>query len=140
MIAPIRSLAACICLAVAGCAGPMGTMHTDTVITPPVTAFDGSYRTTLRSTESFGSQMVSAWCESPGQPVVTITNGSFTFAVPHPNVPGNATPRFTATVADDGSFVGNLVAGTLTGRIDGTRMTGQIDGSACMYDLSGERT
>lgn len=140
MIAPVRSLASCICLALAGCAGSMGTMHTDTMVTPPVTAFDGSYRTTLRSTESFGSSAETAWCESPGQPVVTITNGGFTYAVPHPNIPGNATPLFTATVAEDGSFAGKIVAGTLTGQISGSRITGQIDGSACMYELSGERT
>jgi hypothetical protein len=139
MNAPIRSLASCISLAIAGCAGPMGTIHTDDVVAVPVTAFDGSYRDTIRTTESFGSKMVSSWCESPGQPVVTITNGSFTYAVPHPNVPGNATPLFMVTVAQDGSFVGKLVAGTLTGRIDGSRITGQIDGSACMYEFSGER-
>lgn len=139
MTVSIRSLASCICLTLAGCAGSMGTMHSDTVTTAPVTAFDGSYQTTLRSTESFGSTMVSAWCESPGQSVVTISGGTFTYAVPHPNVPGNATPVYTATLADDGSFSGQIVAGTLTGRINGTQITGEIDGSACIYQLSGQR-
>ena len=141
MIAPIRSLAylALALPALAGCAGPMGTLHTNTVTTAPVTAFDGSYQTTLRSTESFGSKMVSAWCESPGQPVVTIANGAFTYAVPHPNVPGNATPVFTARLSDDGSFSGQIVAGTLIGHISGTQITGTIDGSACIYELSGAR-
>lgn len=144
MIPPIRSLASHVCLALAlpalaGCAGPMGTMHTDTVTAAPVTAFDGSYRTTIRSTRSFGSSMASAWCESPGQPVVTITGGAFTYAVPHPNVPGNATPVYPATLTEDGSFSGQIVAGTLTGRVNGTHIEGKIDGSACLYEFSGDR-
>jgi len=140
----IRSLASHVCLALAlpalaGCAGSMGTMHTDNVTTKPVTTFDGSYRTTLHPTRSFGSSSASAWCDSPGQPVVTISGGTFTYAVPHPNIPGNATPIFPATVAADGSFSGQIVAGVLSGRIDSGQITGKIDGSACIYEFSGQR-
>ena len=140
-----RAGKSCISLAmlaplIAGCAGSMGTMHTDSVTVAPVTSFDGSYRNTLRMAGSFGSSQVAAWCQSPGQPVITIEAGSFTYAVPHPNVPGNATPVFRATMAEDGTFSGQIVAGVMTGRIDGTRIIGQIDGSACVYDFAGART
>ena len=119
----------------------MGTMHlSESNPTQPVTSFDGSYRSTIRVTGSLGSgRDTSGWCQSPGQPIVTVTNGQFSYAVPHPNVPGNATPVYPATMREDGSFYGEIVAGTISGSVRGTHMQGKIDGSACIYDFSGDR-
>jgi hypothetical protein len=64
----------------------------------------------------------------------------FSYAVPHPNVPGNATPNFPATLASDGSFTGQIIAGSISGRVEGNRIQGHIDGSACIYDFTGNRT
>ena len=123
-------------LMIAGCAGPMGTIHTDTVPTPAVTAFDGTYRSTIRVTKGFGQ---TSWCDSPGQPVITVANGQFSYAVPHPNVPGNPTPSYLASFAQDGTFYGQVVSGTISGQVRDTHMEGSIDGSACVYAFTGER-
>jgi hypothetical protein len=139
-----------LALTLVGCAGPMGTMRPGPSLTaaeevnykvePPVTAFDGSYRNTIRIITSFGSGADnSGWCTSPGQPIITIANGQFTYAVPHPNVPGNATPVYQATMKEDGSFYGSITAGVVSGAVEGTRIVGKIDGSACLYAFSGQR-
>jgi hypothetical protein len=137
-------------LALAGCAGPMGTMRPGpsvpasmaaqvmTVI-PPVTEFDGSYRMSLRLTGGAAAAEGNTWCVSTGQPVITVADGKFNYAVPHPNIPGNPTPVFEATVATGGSFYGQVTGGTMSGRIDGTHMEGKIDGSGCIYAFSGNR-
>ena len=133
-----------------GCAGPMGTLRpgpsmtaseaaTFTVV-PPATAFDGSYTNTLGVAQSFGAgQDVHEWCTSPGQPIITVENGQFTYAVPHPNIPGNATPIFPAIMASDGSFYGAIIAGVISGRVNGQQIEGKIDGSGCVYTFSGNR-
>ncbi len=71
---------------------------------------------------------------------LSVVNGQFSYAVPHPNVPGNPTPVYPATLAEDGSFTGQIVAGTIAGHIQGSRIEGSIDGSACLYSFTGERT
>ena len=138
---------------VGGCAGSMGTMRPgpsipaseaatiSVVPPPPVTAFDGTYRVKIRSTGSFGAPSANStsWCDSPGQPIITVANGQFTYKVSHPNVPGDASPVFPATVAADGSFAGEIVAGSIAGSIHGTNIEGRIDGSACLYAFSGSR-
>jgi len=122
-------------LIIGGCAGPMEQIRSE----PPVTSFDGTYRTTIRSVTSFVVAQTTDWCESPGQPVVTIANGQFIYAVPHPKVPGNATPAYPATMAEDGSFTGEIIAGTISGEVQCTRIEGRIDGSACLYAFAGNR-
>lgn len=136
--------------ALSGCAGDMGPIRpgpslpaseaATIIITPPVTAFDGTYRNTLRVASSFGrDQDVSGWCASPGQRVITVANGRFTYEVPHPDVKLTSVPSFTAAVAPDGSFYGGQNEGSLSGRITGTHIEGMIDGSACVYTFSGNR-
>lgn len=135
---------------ISGCAGSMGSVRpgpsvpaaqaATIIVTPPVTSFDGTYSNTLRLTSSFGSgKDTYGWCDSPGQPIITVANGQFSYAVPHPNIPGEATPRFPATVKEDGTFYGEIVAGTLSGSIRGSRIEGRIDGSACLYAFTGGR-
>ena len=123
-------------LLIADCAGPMGTIHTDTVPTTVVTSFDGTYRSTIRVTKEFGQ---TSWCDSPGQPVITVANGQFSYAVPHPNVPGNPAPSYPATFAQDGTFYGQVVSGTISGQVRGTHMEGSIDGQGCVFAFTGER-
>ena len=50
-------------LIIGGCAGPMGQIRSDTPAPPPVTSFDGTYRTTIRVANSFGVAQTTAWCE-----------------------------------------------------------------------------
>jgi hypothetical protein len=123
---------------VAGCAGPMGTIH-DAAVAPPVTLFDGSYRSTIRLTGTATEAQGTALCDTPGQPVITVANGKFSYAVSHPNTPGNMTASFTATIAPDGSFSGQVLDGIITGQVRGARMEGTINGRACIYAFSGDR-
>ena len=135
----------------AGCAGPMGTpkpglsVRADQVqvadqTTPPVTAFDGSYRNSVHVISSFGAAQSTGWCDTPGQPLIVIENGQFSYQLPHPNVPGNATPVYPAVVAADGSFSGQITAGSIYGHIQDRHIQGRIDGSACIYTFMGDRT
>jgi hypothetical protein len=126
-------------LVTAGCAGSMGTVHPDATA-ESVTAFDGSYQTTIRILSSAGETAGTDWCKTPGQPIITITNGQFSYTVPHPNIPGNPSPTFEATTAKDGTFVGQGNDGNILGRVSGTHMQGSINGSACSYDFAGDRT
>jgi hypothetical protein len=125
-------------LMISGCAGSMGTIHADPA-TAPVTSFDGSYRSTLGIKSAAEEVKGSSWCVSPGQPIVTVANGRFSYTVPHPNVPGNPAPTFQAIVVQNGSFAGQGNDGTISGRITGTHMEGSIDGSACIYAFTGDR-
>ncbi|HEY2616375.1 MAG TPA: hypothetical protein VGI78_03455 [Acetobacteraceae bacterium] len=126
-----------VLLMIGGCAGSLGTIHNNPS-PPPVTSFDGSYRSTIRSTRPFAGQM-NTWCDSPGQPIITVENGQFTYTVPHPNLSVGLVTAFPATIAQDGSFHGEITTGTISGRIDGTHMDGRIDGSACIYAFTGDR-
>ena len=117
----------------------MMTLRSDPPPPPPVTAFDGTYRDAIRTVSSFGAAQTTSWCNTPGQPIITIANGQFTYSVPHPDVPGAATLVFPATMAADGSFTGQVVAGSISGQVRGTHMDGRIDGSACIYQFTAER-
>jgi hypothetical protein len=61
-----------------------------------VTRADGTYRVTRRVTGTAAAAR-QAWCDSPGQPAITIANGQSTFRVRHPNVPGNPTLSLLAS-------------------------------------------
>jgi hypothetical protein len=126
-------------LMIIGCAGPMGTIHGEAPAAAVVTTFDGSYRSTIRVTSTAGRAEGTGLCDSPGQPVVTVANGQFSYPVPHPNVPGATTPIFTATMAQDGTFYGQVMSGTMSGSVNGGHIEGKIDGQGCVYAFSGER-
>jgi hypothetical protein len=134
----VRLCTMVLVLVTAGCAGSMGTIHPDTAAAP-VTAFDGSYQTTIRVTSTASETQGNNWCQTPGQPTVTVANGGFSYTVPHPNVPGNPSPTFLATMAKDGTFIGESNDGTILGQVSGTHMQGSIEGSACSYDFAGAR-
>jgi hypothetical protein len=125
-------------LVLAGCAGSMGTMHVDPS-TAPVTSFDGTYQSTIHITSAPDIVTGTSWCATPGQSVITVVNGQFSYTVPHPDAPGNPAPTFQATVARDGSFVGKANDGTISGHVSGTHMEGSIDGAACIYAFAGDR-
>ena len=107
--------------------------------TSSVTSFDGTYRNTIRVTGSTTLAKGTSWCETPGQPIITVAEGHFNYAVSHPNVPGNAIAIFQATIAQDGSFFGQVVAGSISGSVNGAHMEGRIDGTGCQYAFSGDR-
>jgi hypothetical protein len=135
----IRMCPMVLTLMIAGCAGPMGVIRSDTAVAPTVTAFDGSYRSTIRITSTAGAAEGTNWCDTPGQPVVNVANGQFSYAVPHPNAPFAMSGNFAATVAKDGSFSGQAVSGTISGQVSGTHMEGNIDGQGCIYAFTGDR-
>jgi hypothetical protein len=126
-------------LAIAGCAGPMGTIHGGQSAVASVATFDGTYQSTIRVTDAVDAAKEGGWCETPGQSVITVAKGQFSYAVPHPNIPGNPTPNFLATMAQDGSFSGQIVEGTISGRVGGTHMEGNISSTACVYAFTGDR-
>ena len=127
-------------LSFGGCAGPIGTIRSAPPPPAPVTSFDGTYRTAIRPTSSFGLAQNTEWCDTPGQPVVTIANGRFTYMVPHPEITGSPAPIFVANMAADGSFYGESGAGLIAGQIQGMHIQGQLNGAACIYSFSGQRT
>ena len=127
--------AVALAIILGGCAGSMGTIHSDPPAPPPITSFDGSYRTTIRITNTRATERT-IWCNTSGQSVVTVANGQFRYAVPHPDIPGNPTPAFPATFAADGTFSGQVTGGMIYGRVQGRYMEGRIDGSACLYTRS----
>ena len=126
-------------LMIIGCAGPMGTIHGEAPTTVAVTTYDGAYSSTIRVTSTAEGARGTGLCDSPGQPVVTVANGQFSYAVPHPNVLGSMTPSFPATMAQDGTFYGQVMYGTISGQVNGGHMEGRIDGQGCVYAFSGER-
>ena len=89
----------------------MGTINPGPAPTPPSAAFDGSYRSSIRITGGSASAQGQGWCQTPGQPVINVRDGEFSYALPHPNVPGGPTPVFQAAMAPDGSFSGQHVEG-----------------------------
>jgi hypothetical protein len=127
-----------LALLTAGCAGSMGTMHPDTS-SAPSTAFDGSYQIAITLTSAGEETTGTTWCNTPGQATALVKDGVFTYAVPHPSVPGNPTPTFTATFTADGAFIGQGEEGTILGHVTGTKMEGNIDGAACGYAFTGNR-
>jgi hypothetical protein len=139
MMMRTQACAMVLLLTMAGCAGPMGPLRPDAAHPVAVTAFDGSYRTAIRSTNSSQSAMGSSWCESSPEIVATVSGGALTYSVPHLNVPGNPTPVFQATFAADGSFSGQVNDGTMSGRVTGGQIAGRIDGAACTYAFTGQR-
>jgi hypothetical protein len=111
-----------------GCAGPMGPIRSAPPPPPPITSFDGSYRNTIRSIDTPATENT-VWCNTSGQEAVTVADGKLTYAVPHPNIRGNPTPAFPGTFAADGTFSGQIIAGTIFGQVQGSHMEGRIDGS-----------
>lgn len=134
-----KACAITVLLTMAGCAGPMGPLRPAPKPAAAITAYDGSYRTAIRSTDSSRATLGSTWCRTSPELVATVSDGDLTYAVPHPNVPGNPTPNFDATFAADGSFSGQVNDGTITGRVTGGQIEGRIDGAACSYAFTGQR-
>ncbi|HEX4171525.1 MAG TPA: hypothetical protein VHY82_03510 [Acetobacteraceae bacterium] len=136
---PVATRPLALLLAIAGCAGPMGTIHTGATPAQPPTAFDGSYRTTIRLAGGSAAGQGQNWCQTPGQSVLTVTQGEFSYPVAHPNAPGQPTTVFQATMASDGSFAGQGVGGSVSGHVSGSHIEGRIDGQGCIYDFAGDR-
>ena len=71
--------------------------------------------------------------------MVTIADGKFTYAVPHPNYPNQLVVAFDATMAEDGTFHGEAIQGSISGSIQAGRIEGLLDGSGCVYTFAGNR-
>jgi hypothetical protein len=121
-------------LMTAGCAAPIAVPYSEPA-TAPATAFDGSYRAGILPTYA-SEDIPYSWCDTPGQLVIKVANGQFTYAVQHPYIPANVTPVFSAVIAQDGSFVGPGDDGTghvfpwlrMYGQVQGSHMEGTIEG------------
>ena len=83
----------------------------------------------------------SDWCATTPTVRFAVNNNSFAFAMPHPNIPGNATVNWSVYIDPDGSLHGQAGAdlGQMTGRVTGTRMDGLINGSGCEYTFTADR-
>ena len=130
-----------LALLIASCGRPaVVTQSQPEIPTPPTTAFDGSYQSAIRVIHEAEPVEGYSWCQTPGQPIITVTNGQFIYVVPHPDLPGNHSPTaFPATFRPDGSFIGQSVEGTILGRVRGTHIEGSIDGVGCVYAFAGDR-
>ena len=107
----IRLYPVVLALLIASCGRPATVTQSQTE-TPPTTAFDGSYQSAIRVTHEAATVEGYSWCQTPGQPLITVTNGQFIYVMPHPDLPGNHPPTaFPATFRPDGSFVGRSVQG-----------------------------
>jgi hypothetical protein len=135
----IRLYPVVLALLIASCGRPAAITPSQTE-TQPTTAFDGSYQSTIRITHEAATVEGYSWCQTPGQPIITVTNGQFIYVMPHPDLPGNHPPTaFPATFRPDGSFVGQSVQGTISGQVRGSHIEGSIDGVGCLYAFAGDR-
>ena len=126
-------------LMIGGCAGSMGTIHSN----PP------PRRPSPRSTAHTAARFKSARLSSHPSLILGVRRranrssrwrtGSSPTRCRTPTSPSVWTLTFPATIAQDGSFYGEITIGTISGRVDGTHMEGKIDGSACVYDFTGDR-
>jgi hypothetical protein len=134
----VRLCSVALVLMIAGCVDPAPVQQTKA---PPssLTSFDGSYRNTIRVTGTAGEAKGTNWCETPGQPIIRVSSGQFSYAIPHPNVPGNPTPIFQAVMSQDGSFTGQANNGTIAGKVSGPSLQGTINGEGCIYAFTGDR-
>jgi hypothetical protein len=140
----VRLCTMVLMLTTAGCAAPIPVQYSDPA-TAPATAFDGSYRAGILPTYA-AEDIPYSWCDTPGQPVITVASGQFSYAVQHPYFPADVTPVFEAAIAQDGSFVGPGDDGTghvypwlrIYGQVHGTHMEGTIEGLKCKYIFVGD--
>jgi len=105
----------------------------------PAVSWDGTYRGTIQIT-GLGSSVQRNWCETDPQMVVQVTGNSFTYAMPHPNVPDDPTPVYSTTIAPNGVFRSEIGSGVISDQVVGSHMFGIIDGSACVYAFSADRS
>jgi hypothetical protein len=81
------------------------------------------------------------WCQTDPQATVQISNGSLTYAQPHPGYPDAPVVTYTATVTSDSKIAGTSDKnGTITGQIVTTHLTGTLEGLGCSYTLDANRT
>ena len=125
-------------VALAGCASGPRTQSGGAVAAAPVVSWDCTYRGTVQVT-GLGSGMQRQWCETDPAMMVQVSGNAFTYAMPHPNAPGNPTPLYPATIASDGTFRSQIGSGIMSGRVIAGHMSGTIDGSACVHAFSMDR-
>ena len=107
--------------------------------TPAAVSWDGTYRGAVQIT-GLGSGTDRRWCETDPEIVIEVKQNRFSYAMPHPNVPGDFTPVYAATIASDGTFISQIGTGSIHGQVNGSHMSGTIDGSACVYSFSLNRS
>jgi hypothetical protein len=135
----IKLSAVAAVVVLSGCSSGQIVQPPNPAVAPSTVSWDGTYRGAIQITGT-GSGIQQRWCETDPKMVVQVTNNSFRYAMPHPNAPDNPTPVYSATIAPDGTFYGQLQSGTMHGRITGSRMSGTVDGSVCVYAFSMDRS
>ena len=126
-------------IAIAGCSPPPQSVSSGSTAPPPAVSWDGAYSGTVQIT-GLGSGIQRQWCETDPQMAVQVSGNKFSYAMPHPNTPGNPTMVYSSSIAPDGSFRSDIGTGVMSGRVTGTQMTGLIDGSSCVYSFTMDRT
>ncbi len=125
--------------ALSGCYPP--PLSTPAVVEPSVTGmYDGSYHGSVELTY-VAPLAQRTWCQTPEQVTVDISNGSLTYAQPHPTYPQSPVINYAATVTNDSKFTGaSDKGGSINGQITSTHLTGTLDGLGCSYTIDAERS
>ena len=106
----------------------------------PTNAFDGRYVGTV-SISSTTAAVPRDYCSTDSRLVLQVRNNTFSYQMPHPNVPGNPTPSYTGFIYPDGRLQGQSgVTGIMSGRVTGPHMEGVIQGSGCDYAFTADRS
>ena len=125
-----------------GCAAGAPAPLSNAVPATPSISFDGSYQGSIQVTStSSASAMQRNWCETDSHVVLQVTNNTFSYALPHPNLPRDVpTSVYSTSIAPDGSFQAvSDQQTTMTGKVIGTHMTAVINGLGCVYSLIADR-
>ena len=147
-----RYVAACLVVSVlvGACAHQPASMAGSVTTATSAVSFDGNYHGSV-ALAGVASGIDRQMCAVDPHLSLLVTNNSFTYTQPHPNIAGTSpgitaqatTPIYTATIAPDGSFSGQsngVEGGTIQGIVSGTHMSGTINGLLCGYKFSAERS
>ncbi|MBV8526125.1 MAG: hypothetical protein JOY71_29125 [Acetobacteraceae bacterium] len=87
----------------------------------------------------FGSLARRTWCQTDPNFRLQVWNSYLNYAMPHPNVPGMATPIYSGYIYSDGSLRAQSDEGIMLGHVTGAHMQGVINGMGCDYTFAADR-
>jgi len=109
---------------------------------PPVTAYDGSYKGTIRLIKiAAGAADMRSLCEVRRNMSVQVMNGTFAYSFQLTNYPGRPQARYSALVYPNGEFLGSSErGGEIRGKIAENQLVGRIDSIGCYYEFAATRS